>query len=99
MDGDNNGGVELVNICAPKNAPKGAPLIFDPDVPGHCRWGSENVAQMIIERETAQIPPEMSDAIVTMAGTITELQAKIAELETIIAEISKVEIWKPKDAA
>lgn len=99
-------GVELVNLLAPKDAPKGAPLVYDPDVPGSCRW-SDAVAEIILKHEREDAPASLDPAAVELMETMTnqiktgnariaELERKLGIVEQILSALGEVEIYKPR---
>ena len=86
MDGANDGGVKLVNICAPANAPRGAPLLFDPTAPGHCVWGSADQAQAISFADTSQTTLATDARLAALEAEIERLKAvQLAMLDAIQA--------------
>jgi septal ring factor EnvC (AmiA/AmiB activator) len=72
--------VDLVNICAPADAPVGAPLLFDPDAPGHCRWGTQFDAQAL---------DSMVSALKAMASKMQELEARNQQLDREAEELKQ----------
>lgn len=69
---------DLVNICAPADAPVGAPLLFDPNAPGHCRWGTQFDAVAL---------DGMVSALQAMAAKMQEMEARNRELEQRLAQV------------
>jgi hypothetical protein len=78
MDGSDHSSIRLVNICAPADAPRGAPLLFDPTAPGHCVWGSASQAQAI------------SYADQTLATAATD--ARVVALEAEVARLREIQM-------
>lgn len=69
---------DLVNICAPADAPVGAPLLFDPDAPGHCRWGTQFDAQAL---------DGMVSALQAMAAKMQAMEREAEELKQRLAQV------------
>jgi len=75
---------DLVNICAPADAPEGAPLLFSRDAPGHCRWGTREAAAAITAVEA--VPYDDSAAVARVAVLEQQVQQLIAHVRQLEAD-------------
>lgn len=54
----------------------------------------------VVERQmTADIPPDVADAMREMADQIVTLRRQVHELQQVIDALQSIEIYRPKDAA
>ena len=77
----------LVNICAPADAPKGAPLLFDPDAPGHCTWGDARTAE-VLQQASIQAGPSF-DKVAHLEQKLAQVVAHLQQLEADYQQLLK----------
>lgn len=82
--------IELVNICAPADAPKGAPLLFDPDAPGHCRWGVTPLAVAAMPEEAQQLILDMAEQVRSLNVRMIDHARRLDDVERLLSGIGAV---------
>ena len=53
----------------------------------------------VVEREMADLPADVADAMREMADQIVTLRRQVYELQQVIDALQSIEIYRPKDAA